>query len=338
MFRTARIKLTIWYMLITVLVSAFFSISLYAGITRELQHVQRVRVLRQYDNPFIPPSQRFKIVQLEDDTVEELQERIKLNLLIINAVIISLSGLAGYFLAGRTLKPIKVMMEDQQRFITDASHELRTPITALKSAIEVHLRDKKLSLAEARELLKSNLDDVNALQALSDGLIRLAQYDKPNTAVLKPVNLTAVLEESKRRVGPMAKEKQITVDLSVPQAAAVKGDAQTLTELFVILLDNAIKYSPDKTPVSLDAKRSDSHIAIHVRDQGIGIAEEDIPHVFDRFYRADKARCKREVTGYGLGLSIARKIVETHHGAITVESAADVGTVFTVSLPAVKTD
>jgi two-component system sensor histidine kinase CiaH len=327
MFRSARIKLTAWYLLIIMLVSMSFSMVIFRVLTTELNRIERIEKL-QIEHRFPQPP-----VFLDPDLIEETKQRLVLRLAAINVLILAGSAVAGYFLAGRTLKPIADMVDEQNRFITDASHELRTPLTSLKSEIEVNLRDSRLSLDQAKTLLKSNLEEVNYLQVLSDGLIRLTQYQKEHKGLeVTDISLYDIAKEAIRKVAHAAKEKKITITNDI-RSTNLQGNQTALTELFVIFLDNAIKYSPKQKTVYLTSKKSDGHVLIDIADQGIGIAEKDIPHLFNRFYRADKSRTKTDVPGYGLGLSIAKQIVDQHNGTIRVTSIPHRGTTFTIELP-----
>ena len=333
MFRSARIKLTVWYLLIIMVISLSFSLAIYRVLTAELDRVEQVQRLRiEFRLPegerIIPPR-----LSIDPDLIEETKNHLKFILAVINFTILGASAGAGYFLAGRTLKPIKEMVDEQNRFVTDASHELRTPLTSLKSEIEVNLRDKKLTLSEAKKLLVSNLEEVNNLQILSDGLIKLAQYQKgENNLVMVDVSLTSVVETAIKKVAYLAKGNRITI-VNKADDYKIEGSSQLLTELFVIFLDNAIKYSPRHSEITLTSEKKDGYVLIHIADQGAGIDKEDIPHLFDRFYRADKSRTKSDVPGYGLGLSIAKQIVDRHHGLLSVQSILNKGTTFTVQLP-----
>lgn len=332
MFKSARIKLTAWYLLIIMLISASFSVAIYRGLTSELSRIERAQRLRQEFSQDFPLPERAPF-RLDPDIVEETRQRIRLGLILVNLIILGASAGAGYFLAGRTLKPISEMVDEQNRFISDASHELRTPLTSLKSEIEVNLRDKKLTLGEARKLLVSNLEEVNNLQTLSDKLIKLTKYRKgENGLTFNKISLAKVAEEAVKKVSGLARNKGITIVNKVGKYI-IKGNKTALDEVFVILLDNAIKYSPKGKKVTLTCKRSDTSIAFDIKDEGYGIAKEDIPHLFDRFYRADKSRTKFEASGYGLGLAIAKEIVEKHHGTISVDSKLGEGTCVTVLLP-----
>lgn len=325
MFQKARFKLTSYYLLIIMLISISFSIAIYQVLTTELSRVERVQRLRQ--------ERRFaRMPAIDPEVIEETKNRLRAILILTNLGILAISAGAGYFLAGRTLKPIKEMVDEQSRFITDASHELRTPLTSLKSEIEVNLRDRNLSLINAKKLLQSNLEEVNNLQYLSDNLIKLTQYQKGNGNNFEEIDLSEVVKEAIRKVANLAKNRRIVIKNGIKDHG-LKGDKQNLIEMFVIFLDNAIKYSVTGKTIALTSEKRDGFLEIQIKDQGFGIDSSDIPHLFDRFYRADKSRTKSDISGYGLGLSIARQIVDKHHGSIMVESKMGHGTTFSVQLP-----
>lgn len=346
MFHSTRLKLTAWYLLIIMAISISFSAFIYFGSTREYDRILRIEQYRiQHPtprgviiqrpfgeiDPFSPPPS-----QVDSELIEWARLRVLEALFGINVVILFLSALSGYFLAGRTLRPIKNMLDEQNRFITDASHELNTPLTSLKTSIEVNLRDKNFNTGKAKEVLQSNLEDVNNLQFLSAELIKLTQYQEQNNNLqFEKFYLSDVIHEAVEKVKAQAKKKNISISLDTVGTAKIYlvGEKRSLAELFIILLDNAIKYSPNKTAVKLMVKKIDSKVQIIVKDNGIGIDKKDTPYIFDRFYRADKSRTKQKTKGYGLGLSIAKRIAILHDGNIVVESETGQGSSFIVTLP-----
>jgi len=334
MFQKARIKLTVWYLLIIMSVSIIFSFVIYSGVSRELERFngpQNMRLNREQEL-MLPAPIRSELRALDAQIVSTARTRLTLTLIFINLGIFGIAGLAGYFLAGKTLRPIKEMVDEQNRFITDASHELRTPLTSLKTAIEVNLRDKNMTLDQAKKLIKSNLEDVESLQVLSDGLINLAYYQKPNgNTAFKKVYVKDIVSSAVDKVKIMASENKIRINSKIANLK-VEGDKKSLVELFVIILDNAIKYGKQNSSVKIIAREISNKAVITVSDEGMGINSKDLPHIFDRFYRAEKSRSKKYASGYGLGLSIAKKIVEVHKGSIDVESKEGKGTIFTITL------
>lgn len=294
-------------------ISVFFSIGIYQLTTIELNRAERMQRPRLLEAHFA----------LAPLPIEEIKHRIKVSLIITNLVILGGSAALAWLLSGKTLKPIKEMVDEQNRFISDASHELKTPLTALKAEIEVNLRDKRMSLGQAQKLLRSNLEEVNKLQKLSENLLELSQ---PEKLKLETVDLKSVSEEAVRKIKFLAAKKQIKIENKIK--GKVKGNKEALIELLVILLDNAVKYSPQKSSIFLSAAKTNNNLTVAVKDQGVGISEKDLPHIFDRFYRVDKARSKNQSSGYGLGLAIAKKIMDQHNGVIKAESKINQGTNF----------
>lgn len=335
MFQSARLKLTAWYVLIIMLISIGFSGAVYRSMTFELERAARMPPpppppFSDIHHPAPPPP------RIDPVVIEETKKRILFALFVINLLILGSAGGGGYFLAGRTLKPIKEMVDEQNRFITDASHELRTPLTALKTSTEVALRDINLTPEEAKELLRDNLEEINNLQALSDSLLHLAQFERVDSSFhFSQISLNEAILKAKGEVKMLAKKKGITI--KIPDTDyTLEADKNSIVELLVILLDNAIKYSPNNSEITILSGKIDPFIVIDVKDQGIGVDRSEIPRIFDRFYRAVKSRSKSMASGYGLGLSIAKKIVDAHNGSITVESAPGKGTTFTIRIPARK--
>lgn len=345
MFHSARLQLTAWYLLIIMVISISFSAFIYLGATNEYDRIVRIEQYRSI-HPMQPgtffqrPPSSDDLISLSSKQDNELIEWAKLRVLEalfgINVIILLLSALAGYFLAGRTLRPIKNMLDEQNRFITDASHELNTPLTALKTSLEVNLRNKKLTLEEAKEVLNSNLEDVNNLQSLSEDLMGVVMYQKQNgNFKLAKVDLQGIFKTSVEQVKSLAQKKRITLKTNISKAF-ILGNEKSLSELFIILLDNAIKYSKEKSVISINVEKEDSVVNVFVKDNGIGIKAEDLPHIFDRFYRVDRSRTKQKIDGYGLGLSIAKRIATLHNGSIRVESEINKGSTFIITFPKFK--
>ncbi|MDQ5972096.1 MAG: two-component system, OmpR family, sensor histidine kinase CiaH [Patescibacteria group bacterium] len=332
MFHQTSLRLTGLYLGIIMAISIFFSVALYnlsmhevdRGFDRQTEVVQRVFG----SGPFRQQS----YIQQREDIYNDIRGHVIAQLIFINLLIMVGAGFLSYYLARRTLKPIEEAHQAQSRFTADASHELRTPITAMRTEIEVTLSDPKLKLADAKDQLQSNLEELDKLTALSEGLLRLAQLeasDLPKEAV----SVHTLVQAAVDRVLPLAEPKHNLVSQSVPADAQVLGDQAGLTEALVTVLDNAVKYSPKKSQVTVVAKPGRGDVIITVTDQGPGISEEELPHIFERFYRADSSRTKGTTDGYGLGLAIAQNIVQLHGGSITAESSLGKGTTVTISLP-----
>lgn len=335
MFHNARIKLTLWYLLILMIISAAFSLTLYRLLINEFDRfsrIQKFRIERRFNtnqpSSLNPPS---PFPPIDKELIKETKQRLFLYLFSINIFILVVAGSLSYFLAGKTLQPIKKMIDEQNNFITDASHQLRTPITALKSSLEVTLRNKNLTLNEAKKTIQDNLVDTNRLQSLSDSLLQLSQYQPSNTMIqFEKVDLNKIISDSIAKIKPLSRKKNITI-LYSGNSAHIQGNKYSLVDLFIILLDNAVKYSPVKSSIKIEQDQTDKILTISIKDQGIGITEKDLPHVFERFYRSENVRSQKQTNGFGLGLAIAKRIVDIHKGKIKISSINNQGTIVSVT-------
>lgn len=335
MIQSAVFKLTLWYLGIILILSVLFSMALYRESSIQLDEAadrQRTAIQRlPLVNVFEP--RRNEFLRALDEQLAAHHRQLMLRLLVLNLATLVLGGGAAYLLARRTLRPIQDSMEAQGRFTADASHELRTPLTAMRAEIEVALRQKELPPLEAKELLTSNLEEIAKLEALSAGLLRLARFEnRLDPAAISKVPVRELFEEVTKRYKSKFIERKLKTDIIVG-AESIKGDRASLIELIAVLVDNAIKYSPPASTITLQSGVSGHSVKITVADQGSGIAATDLPHIFERFYRADRSRTKNQEAGYGLGLSLAKRIVEVHHGSIAVESVVDHGATFRIKLP-----
>lgn len=327
-FQKARYQLTAWYLLIIMFVSISFSVVFFQAASFGIDRIVASRYLLATGGS----TDRF-ILPLEiRNGLDLFKAQLQFVLVIVNGAILIFAGVAGYFLAGRTLKPIKDMLDEQSRFIADASHELKTPIAALRSEYEVALLEgDKIPHKTAIHLVKSGLEEIVRLQHLAENLIELTrQQGNARHLSFDSVSLLDIIEASLKNIVPQARQKHIVIQNEV-EDCEFKGARSSLIKLFTILLDNAIKYSPSNSQVKVVSRQSSSQIEVSVSDQGIGISKKDLPHIFDRFYRADKSRS--QTPGFGLGLSIAQQVVSSHHGNILVSSQPGKGTVFSIQLP-----
>lgn len=219
------------------------------------------------------------------------------------------------------------------RFTADAAHELRTPLAVMRTTAEVALRAPEHESGEARAALEQILAEVERTSQLAENLLLLAKADSGGAALeRRNVDLAAAVAEACAQVEVLARVQGLELEARLPERLNVSGDAHALRRLFLILLDNAVKYTPMGGRVEVTLRERTGEAVGEVRDSGIGIAPHDLPHVFDRFYRADRAR-SREHGGAGLGLSIALWIAESHGGAIAVTSELERGSRFEVRLP-----
>lgn len=332
MFHNARLRLTFWYLFIIALISLSFSTIIYRDVANELERgftiaEQRLRALS------IPSTPKYKVKLLLEDELNAAKHVVLLRLFIINGFILITAGLGGYFLAGKTLQPIETMVNDQKRFVADASHELRTPLTSIKTEIEVALREKKLNTKSLQQLLKSNLEEIDKMKKFTDYLLSLSRYEvQGKDLLMERVNLKEIIEEAQKVNSILAKGKHILIDLEL-EKVEIKGNKASLVELISIFINNAVKYSEKGKSINIRLRKERRNVIIIFKDEGIGIPKQDIPHIFDRFYRADISRNKETTDGFGLGLSIARSIVDAHKGEIKVDSKMNEGSTFTIILP-----
>lgn len=224
-----------------------------------------------------------------------------------------------------------------RRFSIDVSHELRTPLTILLGNTEVGLKWAK-EPDEFRSILKSNLDEIQRMSAIIEHLLELSKADEGKLSlVMEEIELSALLRELVQQMQPFAEEKGVVILWGEAAELWVPGDRKRLRQLFSTLLDNAVRYTPPGGRVHVSLEGVSDRAKISVRDSGVGIAAEDLPWIFDRFYRVDEAR-NRAHGGSGLGLSLAKSFAQAHGGEIVVESTPGLGSVFIVYLPLAATD
>jgi heavy metal sensor kinase len=219
------------------------------------------------------------------------------------------------------------------RFTADASHELRTPLAVMRTTAEVALRAGDVE-AESRSALEQILVEIERTSHLVENLLLIARADSGDARLNKhPVDIVAAVDEACSQASVLARVKGIRFETRLPaKSLFVTGDRDALRRLFLILLDNAVKYTPAGGEFEVSLAEGEGYVIGAVKDTGIGIAREDLPFIFDRFYRVDRAR-SREQGGAGLGLAIGRWITEAHGGSITVQSELNRGSLFKVQIP-----
>ncbi len=218
----------------------------------------------------------------------------------------------------------------QRQFMEDISHELKTPLSVLKGELEVTLK-KLRSPEEYESALHSSLEEVNRIAGIVENLLTLARFDaKTTTLHAQHIDLNLLIKDAVEAIQVLALQKDITLQLNTAHTVDVLADKNQLKRLILNILDNAIKYTPSGGKIAIDLRQQKEHADIDITDTGIGIPEDEMPFIFDRFYRIDKSR---STIGFGLGLSIAQSIAMAHGGKIYVKANSPQGTVFTVSLP-----
>jgi len=323
MFRAAVLKLTAWYLGIVIAISLAFSAAIF--------HVSYSEVslrLANYRTAIIEDTQL--PINVANAILQNQSEQAALQLLMmlvyLNIIIFVVGGVGSYLLARRTLDPIEEAHEAQSRFTSDVSHELRTPLASLKTEIEVALISKDMPKKDVSELLKSNLEEVDKLIQLTEMLLKLSRLDTHKLEIER-VDLPSI---AKNIVNKLPQKNR--VKLTAPAKLQIKGNKSAITEIIHILLDNAIKYSVPDSEIEINISRRNVNSLIQIVNIGSKISDKELSKIFDRFYQVESSRNSKENKGHGLGLSIASKLVDLHHGEIKAKSIKGINS-FSVYLP-----
>ena len=254
-------------------------------------------------------------------------------MVVLGIVALLLATVLGHILSGRAMVPLREAYEKQRQFAADASHELRTPLAVVMASADLLENDPSITSPFLKQVIADVRDEVKKMTRLVSDLLLVARSDnKALKLKLQKFDAAELLSQTARLMQPLADKKHIALDIRNCDAHVIQADEQKIKQLMLILVDNAVKYTPDGGEVHVGFEKApQGHVRFFVQDTGIGIAKEDQRRIFDRFYRVDKAR-SREMGGNGLGLSIAQEIVNLHQGNIEVASTLGKGTRFTVEL------
>lgn len=247
-------------------------------------------------------------------------------LIITTIIMVLISILASYILSKRTLKPIIESLERQTEFVQNASHELRTPLAILQAKQELLLQEPDKKIIDKSRDITVCLNETRRLGKLIQELMSLARADSNKLEINKEkTNVDEFIKQITEPYIEMAKMQEKSVDLSLNTENEVNIDRNKFSELLIIILDNAIKYTEEGDKIKISTSGKDGKLNLEIADSGIGISEEALKHIFERFYREDKAR-SRQTGGNGLGLSIAQTIVHAHNGTIKITQNEPKGT------------
>jgi len=301
------------------------------GLTNILAVIWVVAILFSGNAAWLTLGQTLKPLKVITETAEQINRADDLSRRIpYDGPDDEMGSLVGSF--NQTLERLETLFTSQQRLLADVSHELRTPLTVIKGNVDLMRRMKQLD----EESLASIDQEAGRLTRLVGGLLLLAQAESGKLVLVeKPVELDLLLTEVFQEMSVLAGNK-VRVRLNEIDQVYVNGDRDRLKQVFINLVANAIQYTPLGGEVFLSLERIGEQARIICRDTGPGIPSEDLPHIFERFYRAEKSRTRGKATGFGLGLSIANWIVERHGGKIEVKSKDGQGTTFAIWLPLLK--
>jgi len=258
--------------------------------------------------------------------------------MLVGSLLIGLGGLTAFFLISLflsewALRPVEKAWESQQQFVANASHELKTPLTVILANIGILLAHRQDTIEAQVKWVENTRTEADRMKKLVDDLLFLAKADAAHVPVLQTsLNFSDTVWGCLLPFEPLAYEKGVAIHSEIDPEISLTGNEGQLKQLVVILLDNACKYAGENGRVQVSLKRVKDEICLAVNNTGSPIPAESLKQIFDRFYRVDSSRYRQE-GGYGLGLSIAKTIVEKHQGKIRVESNAEAGTTFTVGFP-----
>lgn len=334
MFKTARIRLTITYSLIFFAIFWSFSIGLYVWMGRSLGESYITQVIdyqEGYQDPVDMPETNDPVTPEDLVTTAGDVALINLRNILIdtNLLMIILVPLLAWLLTDKTLQPIKRSYEQQRQFVSDASHELKTPLTIMQSELELALK-KTRTVSEYKKAIISTNDEVDRLRELVESLLTLTRSDQNQQIQMEDVDLTDIILETVSSFKRLARKNRIKLQYNPPRSSIkIHGSAVLLRQLLTNLIDNAIKFTPAGGEVTISLNKIKDKVRIRIVDTGIGMSKEQIERAFERFYRADESRTKQ---GFGLGLAICQAIAEQHGGSIAIESIPNEGTTVTISL------
>lgn len=331
-FRRSRLTLTLMYLLVLAVV-LFIS----GGVTRSF-FSQRLDDRFHRFNAYLDqrPKPTSVIPPLADDVRADLLHVT----LVVNTLLLFIAGFLSYWLAGKTLRPIQEAYSKQKHFLSDVSHELRTPLAILQTDLENELEGANTQ--HSREVLQSHLEEVGRMSGLVKSLLTLSRLDGGQVDTLETkgevVDLQLILRKTIDRLTPLAQNQHVVLAFSpstsieIPIAASKEFLEQAITNV----IHNAIQYNKKDGQVNVSVSTQEDTATILVKDTGVGIAQEDLQKVFDRFYRVEKSR-SRQTGGSGLGLSIVQSIIYSLGGVISLTSQLNEGTTVSIVLPIHKT-
>ena len=317
----------------------FFIVALFSSLVISIQNSQFNRFdkvkyyINKSDSP--PPAKSIAYEQLAevDAVINEIKSENLKNILLLDALLLFMASFLAYYLSGRTLEPILDTLNKQKRFVSDASHELKTPLTTIRTEAEVLNRSKNSSLEEYKEFTANTIQDIDKLNELVIYLLDAARFEDGKIEINKSeVNIKKVVEDVLKKFELRIKEKSLQLSVYNDQLKnpKVQSDKVLLEKLITIFIDNAIKYNKEngELKITLEREKATKKVLLKIKDTGVGIHPDDLPRIFDRFYRASEDRNEK---GFGLGLSIAQSLARELDIDVEVDSTMGEGTEFVLT-------
>lgn len=315
-FQKARIKLTLYYIGIMAVILLAFSSVLIFTVESKIREGFRDRII---------------ITETENDLAGKTSDEIEVFIYTIDAILLIIIGFLSYFLAGKTLKPIKEALKSQKKFSADASHDLRTPLAIITTESEVTLQNKNASTNELRHTIESNLEEIKKMSKLVNDLLLISRGNNQATIYsYSEINLHKFIGRIVQKIKPQAESKGLKVNICEYKEILITVDQDNFEKAILNILLNAIKYTKSGS-ITIDLKNDTQKTYIVIKDTGVGISAKDLPYVFDRFYKAEHSR--NDASSSGLGLPIAKLIIEELKGSIGIESEIHKGTAVTIAIP-----
>jgi signal transduction histidine kinase len=281
----------------------------------------------------IPEGNGYKIAFVDITKQQETLNKLIYTFLILAPIMLIVIFLISKFFADSSIIPIKEAFEKQKQFIGDASHELKTPLAVISTNVDVLLSNSDDTIRHQSKWLHYIKSETERMNKLTNDLLYLAQVDYSEAKMIfSQFNLSEAVENILLTMEAVIFEKNLSFQYNIEPNLKIFGNTEQLKQVVMILLDNAIKYTNAKGTIDLSLIHHSNNILLSVKNSGEGISEEHLEKIFDRFYRTDKSRARKS-GGYGLGLAIAKAIVEEHKGKINVKSILNESTTFTVELP-----